>query len=230
MKQQQVHFSRYTSRTEEVLELCRGQRVLHLGCVGFPDCPIEEKIALARNGLHQLVSKISDCVGVDIDRTTVEQLESAGIFNNILVGNVEHLEDLSQDLAPFDVVLAGDIIEHLSNPGKMLDGIKKRLKPNGRLIVSTPNSMGLPGFLRYLLGKYHEAEQHVVSFNALTLTQLLKRHDYEVMECCTCYQPVAHKRLFFKAGRLFFRRFPKLGGTLLFVARIIHAPEQGRLN
>jgi 2-polyprenyl-3-methyl-5-hydroxy-6-metoxy-1,4-benzoquinol methylase len=225
MKQEKVHFSGYISREEEILARCRGQRVMHLGCVGFPDLSLEEKITRARNGLHQSLSQISDCVGIDIDQTTVEQLRSAGVFNNVLVGDAEQLGDLSPTLPPFDIALAGDIIEHLSNPGRMLDGIKKRLKPNGRLIISTPNSMGLPGFLRYLAGKYGEAAQHVVCFNALTLTQLLERHGYEVMETFTCYQPLARKRLLFKAGRAFFRCFPRLGGTLFFVARTIHATE-----
>lgn len=214
-----MHFDRYVDRTAEILERCRGQRVLHLGCIGFTDCSVTEKIALARNSLHRKLSELADCVGVDIDQQTVEQLRNAGIFHNILVADAERLEELPLVPNSFDVVLAGDIIEHLSNPGKMLDGAKHALRPDGRLIVSTPNSMGLPAHLRYVTGRFHEGLQHVLCFNAITLDQLLTRHGYKVLESFTCHQRFAEKSRSFKLGRAFFRKFPRLGGTLLFVAR-----------
>ncbi|HEX6423173.1 MAG TPA: bifunctional glycosyltransferase/class I SAM-dependent methyltransferase [Acidimicrobiales bacterium] len=39
----------------------------------------------------------------------------------------------------FDVVLAADVLEHLRNPGKLLDDIGHRLRPGGSLIASVPN-------------------------------------------------------------------------------------------
>src|ERR1700730_11363519 len=111
MNDQNAYPSGYVDRTSEILERCRGKRVLHLGCVGFTDCTAAEKIALARTTLHQKLTEICDCVGVDIDRQTVEQLKSAGVFNNILVGDAERLQDLPVAPMPFDIVLAGDIID-----------------------------------------------------------------------------------------------------------------------
>jgi 2-polyprenyl-3-methyl-5-hydroxy-6-metoxy-1,4-benzoquinol methylase len=157
---------------------------------------------------------------VDLDAETVGQLRSAGVFTNIRVGDAENLDACTQGVEPFDLVVAGDIIEHLSNPGKMLDGARRLLKPGGALLVSTPNAFGLMGFLRYLRGSFREGEQHVMSFNALNLAQLLARHGYRVTEALTCHQEhakSAHK-LGFRAGVWWFRRFPKWGGTLLLVA------------
>jgi 2-polyprenyl-3-methyl-5-hydroxy-6-metoxy-1,4-benzoquinol methylase len=79
----------------------------------------------------------------------------------VLEGNVEHLEDMVPELRGFDVVVAGDIIEHLSNPGLMLDGIRSRLATNGRVIISTPNAFGVASWLRVLTGRFKEGAQHV---------------------------------------------------------------------
>jgi 2-polyprenyl-3-methyl-5-hydroxy-6-metoxy-1,4-benzoquinol methylase len=217
----QVTLSDYVARDDTIENLCRGKRVLHLGCVGFTDCPVEQKILLARQSLHQRLSDAADCLGIDLDRETVTQLQTRGVFQNVVIGDAERLDELPRDLKPFDLVVAGDIIEHLSNPGKMLEGIKPRLKPDGRLIVSTPNSLGLPAYLRHLTGRFHEGLQHVVSFNAINLTQLLERHGYRVAEFRSCYQDNAHRHgVLFHAGRTFFKWFPKFGGTLLLVARL----------
>ncbi len=208
----------YVDRSAVILERCRGRRVLHLGCVGFTDCPPAEKVSMARNSLHQKLTDISDCVGVDIDRSTVEQLKDAGVFKNILVGDAEQLQDLPLPAGSFEIVLAGDIIEHLSNPGRMLEGARHHLKPSGLLVVSTPNSMGLPAYLRYLTGHFREGLQHVLCFNPITLSQLLHRQGYEIVECFSCYQS-PRQSLSFRLSCAFFRRFPKLGGTLLYIAR-----------
>ena len=39
----------------------------------------------------------------------------------------------------FDVIFAGDLIEHLSNPGRFLASSLMHLKQEGRLILTTPN-------------------------------------------------------------------------------------------
>jgi len=215
-----IRLQSYVDRDGWLVARCRGKRVLHLGCVGFTDCHSQAKVENARLSLHHQLTEVSDCVGVDLDRTTVEKLQSMGIFHNLRVGNVERLQELEGQLAPFDLVVAGDIIEHLSNPGMMLDGVQRFLKPDGQLIVSTPNAMGLPAHLRHCVGRFREGSQHVLCFNALTLAQLLERHGYEVAEAHSCHhrQARASSGLLFKLGCSFFRAFPKFGGTLIFAA------------
>lgn len=43
----------------------------------------------------------------------------------------------------FDVIFALDLIEHLSNPGLFLKNCRKHLKPDGKLILTTPNAYNL---------------------------------------------------------------------------------------
>lgn len=51
----------------------------------------------------------------------------------------------------FDTVVAAEIIEHLEDPYAFLRGLRDVLRPDGRLVLSTPNPLGLPVVLLELL-------------------------------------------------------------------------------
>lgn len=89
-------------------------------------------------------------------------------------------EDFSFDIK-FDVIFAGDLIEHLVNPGLFLDNVKKNLKPGGRLIVTTPNTFNL--FV--MAGKLTRQEppinaDHTFYFNRRTIKTLFEKCGWEV--------------------------------------------------
>ncbi len=217
------YLKKFVERDSEIIELCRGKSVLHLGCVGFTDCPVSEKIKMAKESLHAAITEVAEkCVGVDLDGGTVRQLTDHEVFDNLVEGDVEKLQALDLSPQKFDLVVAGDIIEHLSNPGLMLDGIRERLLPEGELLVTTPNSFGIASWIRVLTGRFTEGAQHVLCFNPITLSQLLERHGLEVTSASTCYQSRAEQNYgkLFKILRAILRKFPKLGGTLLYVCRI----------
>lgn len=168
--------------------------------------------------MHHALTSCADTTGVDYSREAVESLRSSHIFDNVLHGDAEHLEELG--LKPeFDVVVAGNIIEHLSNPGRMLDGIRSVCRDDTRVVVTTNHAFGLLAFVRYLGDRYVEGREHVFTMNAQHMHNLAARHGFEVVELDTCYEDHAtHSRLF-KVGRAFFEAFPKFGGTLFAVLR-----------
>lgn len=182
---------------------------------------------MAQKSLHAaLTEAASVCTGVDLDGEAISELRNLGIFTNVVEGDVERLSELGSDLGRYDLVVAGDIIEHVSNPGLMLDGIKDRLNKDGRLIVSTPNAFGIASWIKYARGKFREGAQHVLCFNPITLRQLLERHGYEVTEALSCYQSRAVDQYgaSFRLLRLILEKQPRFGGTLLFVCRVRQGP------
>ena len=98
-----------------------------------------------------------DACGVDIDRTETylwaDRLENLGIKFNIC--------DITKEKLPypnetFDVVLLLEVLEHLITshpPYEIFDEIKRCMKPNSHLILSTPNSLALHKRFLALLGK-----------------------------------------------------------------------------
>lgn len=81
----------------------------------------------------------------------------------------------------FDVIFAGDLIEHLSNPGLFLASCKEHLAPGGRLVIVTPNCYNLFD----MAGKITRFEpvvnhDHTCYFNVKTLRQLLAKNGWEI--------------------------------------------------
>lgn len=81
----------------------------------------------------------------------------------------------------FDVIFAGDLIEHLVNPGLFFDNAKAHLAPGGKLIMTTPNTFNL--FV--MAGKLTRPEpptnaDHTFYFNRRTMSTLLDKCGFEV--------------------------------------------------
>lgn len=88
----------------------------------------------------------------------------------------------------FNVIFAGDVIEHFSNPGMFLDSCRKTLKPDGKLIISTPNCFNLFSITEKIMKPEPTVNRdHTCYFNSRTLSQLLARHGFKVVEISFVY-------------------------------------------
>jgi predicted TPR repeat methyltransferase len=213
----------YVSRWDFVLNKCTRKSVLHLGCVGITEGTLDDKLRAWRQEgvIHIHLQKVCKyIVGVDHDEVAILALRKMG-YERLLVGDVTNLRSLSIDRR-FDIILCGDIIEHLSNPGLMLEGVKAFMGAESEILITTPNAFGLLHFVRHLAGRFSEGSDHVVSFQVYTLLNLLERHGFCAQEILTGYnRPPAHLVDFIRVavGIPFFRLFPSLGGTLLVIAK-----------
>jgi SAM-dependent methyltransferase len=213
----------YVAKEGFILQAAAGRSVLHLGCVGFTDLAPDDRVRSAKQSLHSKLTASCEVIGVDYSTAVIEEYRRLGVFSNIIPGNVERLDDLPIT-KKFDVIIASDIIEHLSNPGRMLDGIKRFCRDDTKIIITTPNAFGAPNFFRFCLGKFREGAEHVMSFNEYNLITLLSRAGYCIQELHWCFQPRSaeqHSTLFFRLAKMVFELFPRFGGTLLIVAKVI---------
>jgi hypothetical protein len=195
-----------------------GRYVLHLGAVGETCGDTELRVRQAgENSVHAFLTRASRaCIGVDYDEPSVTALTERGVFDNLVCADVTKLTRQDVDLPSIDVIVAGDTIEHLSDPGMMLDAARALSDTGSRLLLTTPNALGAAIFVRNLLGRQLEGPDHVCSFNAYSLRNLLERHGWRLDELWTAYQPRAAEfnPRAFRLGRAVYSRFPKLGGTL----------------
>jgi SAM-dependent methyltransferase len=99
--------------------------------------------------------------------------------------NVTYIADICKPVnirKKYDYVVMLDVIEHLENPLQALHNIKKLLKQcKGRLILTTANCLSYRRFIKSLLRKKVENPNHIFSFNKETLTNLLKRAGYKIL-------------------------------------------------
>ena len=115
-------------RERFILDACRGRAVLHLGCTTSPN--LEFRIQTG-SLLHQKLLHVADyLVGIDIDAEGVQLMQDRLGIKNLYCHDVQDLATLKLN-ERFDVVVAGDIIEHLHNPGLFMGGIKRFLAPGG---------------------------------------------------------------------------------------------------
>jgi len=77
-------------------------------------------------------------IGVEIDKEAAELAKEC--CDLIIVGDIEVIElNKFIENSSIDVIILGDVLEHLKSPENVLEKIKKYLKPNGYLVVSLPN-------------------------------------------------------------------------------------------
>ncbi len=82
--------------------------------------------------------------------------------------------------AAIDVVVAGEVIEHMSNPGEFLEAAYKALRPQGRLILSTVNVWCFLYYAFEVANTYRANFVHVCWYDRWTLTNLLNNHRFVI--------------------------------------------------
>ncbi len=75
--------------------------------------------------------------GVDIDNFNVLQSRYATKNSSILLADISDLSCFNNEF--FDIVTAFNVLEHVQNPSKALDEIKRVLRNGGLLVITTPN-------------------------------------------------------------------------------------------
>lgn len=207
------------NRNKEIIRYCRNKNVLHLGCVGFADLDKEARIKNLKNTLHYKIYKeAKQLTGIDYSKEVINSLKNIEGFDNVYYGDAEKLEKTTVE-SKFDLIVVGDLIEHLSNPGLMLEGIKRFCDKNTEIIITTPNSFGVASFIRYTFNKFREGNEHVMTFNRYNISNLLNRHKFIIINIDTCYQEHAKSIKMFNILKFVLGQFPKFGGTLFVLAK-----------
>lgn len=170
-------------RVDFIKSVCEGQRVLHLGCTNFPytQDSIDNDMLLH----FDLEKTASELYGFDFDPEGLDTLASAG-GTNLFRADLEKLNEVSLDMT-FDVIIAGEMIEHLSNPGLFLTGIQRFMSPTTRLVITTINAYSALRFVIYgLRGKGGVNEMvhpdHVAYYSYKTLSLVVQRSGMSVSE------------------------------------------------
>jgi len=115
--------------------------------------------------------------GIDMSSKAVKFAQNKFKLKNIKRGFLE-----KTDYPPnnFKVVTMHHVIEHLYDPGKVLNKIRKSLKKDGILVVSTPN---IDSINFYLFRKYWfplETPRHLYLFNYSSMKKLALNTNFRI--------------------------------------------------
>jgi 2-polyprenyl-3-methyl-5-hydroxy-6-metoxy-1,4-benzoquinol methylase len=174
------------TREEIIIDLCRGKSVVDIGCVDHEASKITEE-----RWLHGKILKVaSACLGIDNDAPGIDAMRKQGF-------NVQ-LADITGDLSsikaqgPFDVLVAGEVIEHLGNPQSLLVAARELLQPDGKLILTTPNPFAPWRAFAGMRRQVWENVDHVTLLFPSGMVELAERCGMRV----TLVTTVGGKRLF----------------------------------
>ena len=160
-------------RFKELEPYIIGKRVLDVGCVG------EEHNVFTPDWLHKHIAKVASyCLGLDIQQDQINRLVKQGY--NIQYCDAQLMPQLEKEPS-FDVVFIGETLEHLPNPGNFLLGVDRNLKPDGLLIITTPNVFSVFRWLSLFLGSPTSSSHHVSWYDKSTLKNLLGTFGFEIV-------------------------------------------------
>jgi len=152
---------------KKLIQTIAGKKVLDIGALGHrveclnDDCFIWKKF------------DVCDYYCIDINK---DQIAAAN--NTYLKGQVSYGDAEDFDLGTkFDVIIATELIEHISNIKGFLECCEKHLKKEGALIITTPNGSALNrigGRLHTAFGNDYVNPQHKMWFCPITLKNLLQ--------------------------------------------------------
>ncbi len=126
------------------------------------------------NWVHKNLKKwASNLIGIDILESEVNYLRELGYSIYCEDAQCFNLEQ------KFDIIVLGDVIEHLHDYKGLFSSIDKHLSLNTKLIITTANPWFIVRILQGALkGRIYENPEHTTWFSIGTLSELLKRYGY----------------------------------------------------
>lgn len=159
----QVHIvpkSQTVDRTAYLVKHATGKTILHIGCTGALD--------------KELRKVAKRCFGIDKDEQEREDFEQC---------DLDELFIHEYKIPLFDgveLIVCGEVLEHLSNPGNFLRQIRIYYS-DVPAIFTVPNAHAVAG-TEWLVkrGRENVHREHVAYYSYTTMKTLLARHGYTV--------------------------------------------------
>jgi O-antigen biosynthesis protein len=158
------------------------RRVLELGC---------------STGFISKVLKQAGCYVVGVERDSVAAEMAAKICDQVIVADLTDSEWSCPIRERFDIVLMGDVLEHLESPHLVLQQLRPLLLPDGHIVVSLPNVVHWSQRLKVLFGRFRYQSvglldfTHLRFFDLQSARSLIKNSGYDIEE----FHPIIGGRL-----------------------------------
>jgi 2-polyprenyl-3-methyl-5-hydroxy-6-metoxy-1,4-benzoquinol methylase len=175
---ERLSIRRPVDRLSWLAKSCAGKVVLDIGCY--------DETALAKRDTHhwlhgRLAKTAKRVVGVDssskIPHGGLRTASNAAIHR----GDGVHVDAGVMGGDRFDVVVAGEFIEHIESPLDFLRDIKARM-PGAQLLISTPNGVCFANTLLGLIRREVQHPDHLQNFTFKILNTLCVRAEFTQWE------------------------------------------------
>jgi len=161
-------------KDDHILQLCHSRKVLDLGFLNH-----SEEGYLMSSQLHtKLMSCASRVDGIDINLEEERGNDSGGLDCPLDFSEVIH-HKLGKK--KYDVIVAGDIIEHLSGFKGFFEHCRQLLDVKGKLLITTPNPFYIDQIVfSWLRGFPMLNPDHICWFDPFTLDKMLMDNGFKI--------------------------------------------------
>lgn len=136
------------------------------------------------------MKRAQEVVGVELMEIE-DSYQQAPEIDKMIIGDIEAMEiPYPEDY--FDVILCGDVLEHLNDPWSVLKHLKQLLKPGGKVIMSLPNIREFNAMVKiFLRGDFTYTdsgtfdETHLRFFCKRNMKELVERSGLELVSMHT---------------------------------------------
>ena len=169
-------------RVDFLVERAHDRRVLDIGCVAHD---VERmKSPLWAHG--RIANAARSCLGVDVHDSGVEEMNRLGYQARV--------HDFASGIGAFDgrefdVIVAGELIEHVGDINMLFRTASKLLTADGELILTSPNPWTPARVRAAQLGYVWENTDHILFAFPSGIAELASRHGLSLSEVRTTAIP-----------------------------------------
>ncbi len=168
-----------------VLHECAGKRVVDVGCVSSG--LLEERVSWGTLLHARLAATASSILGIDIDIQGLERLKQMGFANliaaDLSISSESVIREAERVMKGCDVIVCGEILEHVPNAGGLLKGVAEVARAFGAYaVITVPNAFSIRSMLAVLAGTEIVHPDHKYYFSWRTLKTLLEHSGLEIVE------------------------------------------------
>jgi methionine biosynthesis protein MetW len=123
--------------------------------------------------------------GIELNEKAAE--EAGQIYRDVWIMDLDDFAGLKGRDASFDIIVFGDILEHLKDPCRLLQKMRTFLRDDGSVIVSLPNVANWSMRFHLLRGKFDYVpygildESHLKFFHLRSARELIEEAGFEVV-------------------------------------------------
>lgn len=207
-------------REKFLQEYVAGKTVLHGGCV---DSGVLEERKETRLLLHDILGQSAKkLVGVDVDQPGIEKMVALG-YKDVYYADLESWDYSDK----FDVIVLGEIIEHIDNCGDFLLSVKKFCRPDTTVVFTTPNNYYFLFWLYTLAGRESIHPDHNYVFSFHSIKSLLGKFGFDVKDNIVLWEKINFTRVEDSAGRRFLKKTAGFFVNIFLLLKYI-APQYGK--
>lgn len=169
-------------RMNLITEKCSGKKIVHLGCTDHIQLISDKR----EKGLwlhDKITSKAKECIGFDINSNAVKYVNDELNINNVFFDDIVSRKNEMICSKKWDMIIVGEILEHVNNPVDFLNKIKKMYSGViEKILITVPNALKLENYIFAEQGYECINSDHRYWFTPYTISKVLYESQIEIEE------------------------------------------------